>query len=251
MLGRQHAIHPVGYSLIDRFVDALPEAPASFDHTNGFNAFQMLGNGPDPSLTVNGGNPVGDCAFVGTVNVGVVDQIETHVTPSFPTSNEVVSTYLTYDHGQDQGANLSQLLAYWQTTGLPWSGKIAGYAALNHRDIDEFWAGVNAFGNGYIGIVVTQAMMTQTQNGEPWDITGTPADDQVLGGHCVTAISRLPIGGEVVTWGMRQQFTTRWFRHFVEESHVVLTPSQVAASGNGYGLDIAKLQAALKALGNV
>ena len=54
--------------------------------------------------------------------------------------------------------------------------------------------------------------------------------------------------GTVATWGLRQKFTQRWFQHNVEEAHVALTAAQIAAKGNGYGLDIEHLQADLKAL---
>jgi hypothetical protein len=247
LFGRQAATHPIGYGLIDKYVDALPEAPAVFDHTKGFNGFHMLGNGPDPSLTVDGGKPKGDCAFVGLVNTAVVDDVETDTPVVIPTSNVVVSAYDTYDHGQDLGANLTQLLAFQYKIGLPWI-KGAPYAALNYRDLDTFWSGVNAFGCGYIGIVVTQTMMNQTQAGEPWDLTGFATDDQVLGGHCVVTIARSAIGGEVATWGMRQAFTTRWLQHSLEEAHVILTDVQIAAKGDGYGLDLPHLEADLKSL---
>lgn len=247
-LGRQAATHPVGYKLIDRYVSSIPAAPATFDHTNGFNAFRMLGNGPDPSLTVNDGNPVGDCAWVGTANVTIVDQVETKETLTFPTSDELVGDYLKYNHGQDVGANLSELLAYWTKVGLPWAGKLAGYAGLNFRDWDSFWAGVNAFGNGYIGIVVTETMMNQTQAGEPWDVTGLESDNNVLGGHCVVAFAKDGDLGTVATWGQRQQFTQAWFEACMEEAHVCLTPAQVKRGGDGYGVDLAHLRADLKAL---
>lgn len=248
-LGRSNAIHPVGYKTIYSYVDSLPEAPPVFDHTNGFDQFTMLGNGPDPTLTVNGGQPVGDCAFVGTVNVNIIDSICTNSTFTAPSANEVVTEYLKYDHGQDQGANLNQLLAYWHSVGLPWSSQLPGYASLPIQDLDAFWSGVNAFSTGYIGIVVTQTMMTQTQNGEPWDLTGLPSDDQILGGHCVDVIARNTDGGEVVTWGQRQLFTTRWLQANLEEAHVLLTEEQIVKAGDGYGLDLEKLQAALSQWG--
>jgi hypothetical protein len=246
--GRLPATHPIGYRTILHYAASLPDAPATFDHTDGFDGFDMLGNGPDPSLTVNGGNPVGDCAYVGTVNVELIDSVETHRPFTIPSSNEVVTDYLRYDHGQDLGCNLSQLLAYWHGVGLPWTGKLPAYAGLNDSDWDEFWAGVNAFGNGYIGIVVTETMMNQTQAQEPWDLTGLPSDDNVLGGHCVVSFAKSGDLGTVATWGLRQQFTERWFKKNVEEAHVALTPAQIAAKGNGYGLDVEKLQADLRTL---
>lgn len=247
-LGRTEATYPIGYKGIERYVTSLPDAPATFDHTNGFDGFHMLGNGPDPTQTVHGGKSVGDCAFVGTVNVELIDSLETDRAFVQPGSNEVVTDYLKYNHGKDRGCNLSQLLAYWHRIGLPWAGKLPAYANLS-LDWDTFWAGVNAFGNGYIGIVVTATMMSQTQAQEPWDLTGLATDNQVLGGHCVVPFARE--GGDVgavATWGLRQKFTKRWFQRNVEEAHIAITAAQLAAKGNGYGLDIEHLQSDLKSL---
>lgn len=247
MLGRQAATHPVGYRTVDHYAD-LTEAPAVFDHTGGWNHFAMLGNGPDPTLSANGGRPVGDCAFAGTANVTVIDQVECGEPIIMPTSNEVVRAYLAYNHGQDCGANLTQLLAAWHLAGLPWAGKCAGYASAKVHDPDEFWAATNLFGCAYIGVVMTEAMQQATQNGDPWDFTGSAADSQVEGGHCVVVVARERGGGELVTWGMRQPFTDRWLATCVEEAHVVVTPGQVARGGDGYGVDIDRLQYDLQAM---
>ncbi len=246
--GRQAATYPIGYRGIERYVTSLPEPPMTFDPTNGFDGFHILGNGPDPSLTVHGGAPVGDCAWVATVNIELIDSVETDQAFTIPSSDEVVTDYLRYNHGKDVGANLSQLLAYWHTVGLPWAGKLPAYASLS-LDWDTFWAGTYAFGTGYLGITVTETMMSQTQSQEAWDLTGLSTDRNVLGGHAVVGFSKESNDvGVVATWGMRQRFTRRWFEACVEEAHVALTAAQIAAKGNGYGLDIEHLQADLKTL---
>lgn len=244
--GRQAAKCLVGQPFIHRYAQ-LPAPPATFDHTGGFNGFRMLGNGPDPTLHVNGGNPVGDCAFVGTVNVKLTDSAETGEECTVPSSDDVVSTYLTYDHGQDQGANLVDLLRFWQTHGLPW-GKIAAWASVDPHNPDQFWAACNAYGCLYVGIAVPATMDGQVENGQTLDLTGTSADRQIMGGHCVVVLSRDQDGGELATWGQRVRFTQRWWDTYGEEAHVVITPEQVARGGDGYGLDLATLQADLAAL---
>ncbi len=247
LYGRKAATHPVGYQLIDNFVASIPPAPAAFDHTKGFDGFAMLGNGPDPTLSVNGGHPVGDCAFVGTVNIDVVDAVETGEKVVLPDANTVVSQYLRYDQGQDEGANLTELLAYWHTTGL-WGSKITGYGAVNFRDLESTWTYCNAFGALYIGIAVPAAMETQVANGQSLDLTGTPADTEILGGHCVVVISRHEGGGEIVTWGQRVPFTDRWLQTYMEEAHVVITQAQIDRNGDGYGIAVPQLQASLARL---
>ena len=245
--GRNAASFPVGMPWIHRMAD-LPSAPEVFDHTNGFDHFQMLGNGPDPTLTVHGGRPVGDCAFVGTSNCCLLDAVETGDPYIPPTSNEIVSTYLTYDHGQDKGANLTQLLQFWHTHGLPWGGKIAGWASVDPRNPERFWSACNAFGCLYIGIAVPATMDQQVMDGQTLDLTGTDADYQIQGGHCVVVASRTETGGELITWGQRVPFTQRWADTYIEEAYVVITPQQMAKGGDGYGLNLGGLQDILAGL---
>jgi hypothetical protein len=239
--GRLPATQPIGLGLLDRYAARIPDAPATFDHTNGYADYHMLGNGPDPSLTVNQGRPVGDCGVVGTVNTTLIDSVETDEPFTVPTANAVVTEYLRYTHGQDSGVVLTTFLSYWHRFGLPW-GEIAGWASVDFRDVDAMWAAANAFGCLYVGIAVPAPAQQQFAAGEPWDLTGTRADQDIEGGHCVVIVSRTSTGGELITWGRRQAFTTRWWAAYGEECHVAITPSQVERNGNGYGLDMGKLQ---------
>lgn len=241
--GRTAARFPVGTPFLHRIAD-LPPAPDVFDHSNGWDRFEMLGNGPDPTLTAHRG-PVGDCAFAGTVNAGLLDAVECGEQYAMPSSNEVVTTYLTYDHGQDQGANLVDLLQFWHLHGLPWGGKIAGWASVDPHDRERFWDACNAFGCLYIGIAVPSTMDGQVENGQTLDLTGTDADSKIMGGHCVVVASRTETGGELVTWGQRVPFTQRWADAYIEEAHVVITPQQLAKGGDGYGLNVGRLQSIL------
>ena len=232
------------------FLAAEPaDAPNTYDKTHGANGFHMLGNGPDPTLTVNGGNPVGDCGFAMTVNNCYVDAAETGEPFTMPSSNEVVTDYLRYDHGQDVGVVNSQLFQYWRTVGLPWGGKLVGSAGVTSADWDASWAYMYAFGGGCTAITVTETMEDQTNAGEPWDITGKPSDDNVLGGHDVYVFARQSADmGILATWGQRQLFTQRWWLKYVQELDVTITNKQVERNGDGYGVDLAKLEAYMASL---
>lgn len=243
--GRRAAVRPVGYKAIACSMPSEPpSAPDSFDPLSGVNPFKMLGNGPDPTLSVNGGNPVGDCGPVMTVNANVVTTFATGrwygTNPAFvmPSANEVVTTYLAYDHGEDIGVQNSQLLPYWKTTGL-WGNKIQGYGSVNFHDFDEAMAYAYAFYGVCTGIAVSEAMEEATANGDPWDYRGSSADDNILGGHDVYVFGKNGDLGILATWGQRQEFTQRWWKHYVEECDAVVTAELVAAKP---GLvDVAKL----------
>lgn len=239
LLGRRPAKRPVGLRLLSTY-SSLPAAPETFDYTNGFDGWGMYGNGPDPSLTVHSGVPVGDCGFAGAVHLEMATAAETKESINWPTSNEVVSEYLAYDHGVDQGVALADLLAYWRATGL-WGRKIAAYAPVNIHDPDEMWAACNAFGALYIGVAVPAPAQMQFARHEPWELTGTAQDRQIIGGHCVVIVARAKGGGEVVTWGGRQEFTDEWLATYLEEAWVAITPEQVEAHGDGYGLGMLQL----------
>lgn len=242
--GWNPASKPLGYHDMSFFMlgGGPASAPDAYDKTNGANGFQMLGNGPDPTLTVNNGQPVGDCGVVSTVNVTYVDSVETGQPFTMPSSNEVASWYLNYDHGQDLGVSNPQLLETWHASGTPWGGKILGAGGVNYRSWDESWAYLYAFGSGILAVAVSEAMEDATQAGQPWDYTGSAADQNILGGHDVCVFARQSADlGVLATWGQRQLFTERWWKHFVQSLDVVVTPAQVGAKGDGYGVDLPKL----------
>lgn len=246
-LGLIHSAKPIGLPRITN-VATIPDAPSMFDHTNGFDEFRMLANGPDSTWTLNGGRPVGDCGFVMTVNASLIDTLETNEQWVWPSSNEVGGDYLRYNHGQDIGVQNPQLFSYWHSVGLPWGGKLHSWADVNHFDWDETMAAGNAFGTLALEIVVWREMMEATNAGDAWDWTPT-TDDTPEGGHDTAFIARLDATtGELVTWGLRQPFTRAWFQHAVQGASVLLTPAQIARNGDGYGIDVPRLEAFMSGL---
>ena len=222
----------------------VPSAPATFDPLNGASPFHMLGNGPDPTLSVNGGRPVGDCGFVMTVNANIVTGFLTGEQFIPPTSNQVVSTYLEYDEGKDVGVQNAQLLPYWRTHGL-WGNKILAHGQVNHFDFDEAMDYAYAFGGLCTGIVVTSDMEAATQNGAPWESSTVPY--QVLGGHDVFVFGRVDQDtGVLATWGQRQLFTRGWWETHVQEADAIITYELNEKKGDALGLDLPRLIAMLE-----
>jgi hypothetical protein len=247
LFGRQPAQRPVGLRMLGDYGE-IPSAPAVFNHVRSFDSWQMYGNGPDPTLTVHGGQPVGDCGFAGAVHLEMATAAETSDAITWPDSDEVVSAYLNYNDGVDKGVALANLLAFWRSNGL-WGRKISAYAPINVHNKNELWAACNAFGALYIGIAVPAVAQEQFAQGRPWSLTHTQADYQIVGGHCVVITSKTLAGGTVVTWGQEQPFTNAWLSTYLEEAWVMVTPEQIEANGNGYGLDMVQLQADLDRVG--
>jgi len=69
--------------------------------------------------------------------------------------------------------------------------------------------------------------------GQPWDLTGTPADDQIEGGHCVILVGYDADHAYCITWGRVQAITWNWLRSYIEESWAIITPEIVTRGEYG------------------
>jgi hypothetical protein len=216
-LGRLPAKRPDGLHMFAYYqANPLPKAPATLGTPNVPNWY-MLGN-----------DKYGDCTFAGAYHAKMaVAQID-GIKESLLSDQEVVDAYLAYTKGADQGAVEADLLAHWKSEGL-FGSKIAAYAPSDHHDFDEIKSIVNTFGFCYIGILVPAPCMEQFQNHEPWDLTGTPADEQIEGGHCVIIVGYDEEVFYVVTWGEIQAVTKRWLKTYLEETWAIITPEAVEA----------------------
>src|ERR1700728_1004590 len=108
---------------------ALPAPSYPIDGAGGIVEWGMLGTGPDPTLTVHHGKPVGDCTFAGRQHLRMAIAAAGDETETWETSNQLVTEYLAYDHGKDQGANISDLLLAWYKSGV-----ILAFAPVDHTD---------------------------------------------------------------------------------------------------------------------
>ncbi len=220
--------------LEDTLLNPLGKAPASVDHTHGRVDYGMLGN-----------DTKGDCAVAGAVHVRMVDADITSETEVWPTAEQTIAAYLAYTGGQDVGCVLADLLTYWHIHGLL-DNRIAAFAPVRVSNIIEVKAATALFGALYMGIRVPANAIAQFNAHQPWDLTGTEADDEFVGGHCVVAAKYNARFGEVITWGKLQQFTWRWFAHNCSKGWVLITHEFLAAHPGIVNLPL--LQADIKKL---
>ena len=94
----------------------LPAPAYPIDMTGGITDWGMLGNGPDPACTTHP-NGVGDCTFAGRQHYRMAKAAAGLETEQWESSNALVAEYLAYDHGQDRGANIADLLLFWYKAG--------------------------------------------------------------------------------------------------------------------------------------
>jgi hypothetical protein len=171
---------------------------------------------------------------------------EVHEKDPVPDDNEIANQYFAITGGQDSGAVEADVLQLWHTQGLfsP-ANKIAGYAPVNPRDIEAVHQTVALFGAAYIGVALPYNAQDQFQNGEPWTVE---PDDQIEGGHAVVIVGYDPHYLYAVTWGAVQKVTYPWFSRYCQETWCVLSQEFSEAGHDSLGIDLAALQADLKAI---
>jgi hypothetical protein len=228
-LGKLAAEIPIGLNMLaDYLTDPLPDAPEAVEVPTVAN-WDMLGN-----------DKYGDCTFAGMVHAFMATANLEKEEETFPTTGETVTAYLTYTSGQDVGAVEAQLLQTWKDKEILGRQLIA-YAPVpvsNQKQIKEV---IHSFGLCYIGIKVPAACETQFQQHQPWAITNTPADDQILGGHCVILVGYDSSYFYAITWGAIQKVEYSWLTKYMDEAWAIITPE--IASKDGYnGLNLNQLK---------
>lgn len=208
------------------------------DVTAGIVDWKMLGNGPDGTLTANGGNPVGDCTFAGREHYRMAKAAAGKLAETWETSDELVTEYLDYNNGQDVGANISQLLLNWYQ-----DGKILGFAKLDPSDKQEVDWGVQTFHGVYCGVSLTADADELFAQHLPWT-TANGERPNLMEGHCIVKVGGTPSQDTYVTWGALQNATVGWTSACLEEAYVVITEEDAKAAS----LDIDQLRQDLNLL---
>jgi hypothetical protein len=218
--------------------EPLPAPTYPVDVSAGITDWGMLGNGPDPTCTTNP-NGVGDCTFAGRQHYKMAKAGAGSETEQWETSDQLVAEYLSYDQGQDQGANIADLLLFWYQ-----AGKILAFAPVDHTSPKEVDAAMAAFHGAYVGVNLTDDADSLFGQGQPW----TTADGQQPDpndGHCILKVGA--DGSQLdtwVTWGALQQSTPGWTAACLDEAWVVITQEDADAAN----LDVAALRADINAL---
>lgn len=132
----------------------------------------------------------------------------------------------------DQGTVIQDALNYWRKEGIG-GHKILGFAQVDHENPDEVRQAVRLFGHLQLGINFPNTAMDQFNAGEPWDVVKGARDE---GGHAINLGYYTDQSGKLrwkpVTWAKLQEMTDGFFKKYVEEAWVVITPEWLDAAGN-------------------
>jgi hypothetical protein len=217
----------------------IPAPSYPIDISCGITDWQMLGNGPDPTLTVNHGQPVGDCTFAGRQHLRMAKAAAGHEHENWETSNQLVEEYLRYDHGKDEGANIADLLLSWFH-----QQKILAFAPVDHSDPAACDSAMTLFHGLYVGVNLTPDADRLFGEHRPWTVGGGQKPDP-QDGHCIVKVKADGHGTDTwVTWGALQESTTTWTSACLDEAWAVVTTEDEAKN-----LDMTALLADIKALG--
>ena len=216
---------------------SLPKYPVDVTHGIGADAWGMAGNGPDPTCTV-APSGVGDCTFAGREHYRRAKAAAYGQAETWETSNQLVDEYLAYDHGQDDGAVIADLLLSWYNAGV-----IKGFAPVDHTDPAAVDSAMQEFNGVYVGVDLTGDAEQLFSEGQPWTVANgeQPNPDE---GHCILKVKAdgLEVDG-YVTWGALQPATSAWTAACLQEAWVIVASEDEAAK-----VDMAALTADIEAL---
>lgn len=217
----------IGY-LSQYLREPLPAPVYPIDVTGGIgaDAWAMLANGPDPTCTTYP-DGVGDCGYAARQHNRMAKAAGYRQTETWETSNELVAEYLKYDHGQDVGVNLADVLLAWYR-----SRKILAFAPVDHTNPAAVDSAMQAFKGVLVGVDLTDDANQLFSEGKPWTVGfgEQPDPDE---GH---AIVKVRADGQAldgyVTWGALQAATVGWSAACQVECWALITGEDEAAKVN-------------------
>lgn len=185
---------------------------------------------------------LGDCVFASGGHI--IENWTANATTEFsPSDDDVLKAYEAvggYQPGKpytDNGAAITDFLAYWRTTGLA-GHKIDGWAQVDQASVTEIKQAIFLFGAVDLGVVIHQSDMNQFNAGQKWDNhKRTWLDylfnysDPVLGGHSIPAFGYDSNYIYTVTWGKVQAATWHWFLARCDESYGAVSMDFIKQNG--------------------
>ena len=209
---------------------------------------------PSADLNILGNDQWGDCAAAGAMHL-IQAMTSNASTPLVPTTEETLALYSAVtgfnpnagppgNNPTDQGTALTDLLAYWQKTGITIAGqshKIVGSASVDISSVAQMRYAAYTFGGLYLGMNCPNQCEQDTSN---WNFAaGLP----IAGGHCIIQAGEGSAGGKIGTWGLWVPATWDFLLSYLDEAYVVLTEDWLSARGKTpTGLDLDGLLAAMK-----
>ncbi|MEV8638075.1 hypothetical protein AB0395_41130 [Streptosporangium sp. NPDC051023] len=222
------------------FLRALPAVPPVVDYLSKVTGWPMYAN-----------DQVGDCTVAAAGHMVQAWTRYGRGATVTVTEADVIRAYSAvtgYDPARpetDQGAVMQDVLGYWRRVGVG-GHRIVAFAAVNPADLGEVRAALHLFGHVYVGANLPASALAQFEQGRSWSpVPGSP----IAGGHAINVGYVSARSLRAVTWGRVQSMTTAWWRCYVEEAWVAISPEWLSTAGRTpTGLDLAGLGQAFTTL---
>jgi hypothetical protein len=236
-----------------RIPTQLPAHGKVIGHQNMISAWDMLGNGPDPTVSPDF-EGAGNCVFAGSDHETMLWTMEGANPASFTGLNALsdysaVTGYVIGDESTDQGTNTRDALNYRRQNGLIDSAglrhKIAAYVALELGNLDNLYEALYLFSAVGLGIQVPDSAQAQFGAGSPWSVVHGAT---IVGGHYVPIVGFDGTDLIVVTWGQLQRMTLQFYKKYADEAYGILSPEMLKTGKTLDGFDLASLQVDLEAV---
>ena len=198
------------------------------DRSGGITDFGMGGNGPDPTLTVNGGQPVGDCGPNAVPkNANLVTAVIAGLSPAAwtMTSDQIVELYFEYTGGQDTGVDLGDWLLWLFNKGL--------VRAFLKLELSEMDAALSLGLCVVVGVSLNPQADQQVENGQSWDV-GPGDEPDPNEGHAVLYVKASSASGPFTyaSWGQLCNATPAWQQACPQQAFAVVTdPDSLTTNG--------------------
>jgi hypothetical protein len=218
---------------------------------------------PTGSMLMLGNDQWGDCTCAAILNKLISDTAHTSQA-LVPTTDEALALYSAVtgfdpnagppgSNPTDNGAAMTDVLAYAQKTGITIGGKvykILAWAQVNIGNPVERKIACDYFNGTYVGVNLPASAQSQFIEGKQcnWEVV---PNDPNEGGHCVYRPGYGSLGDDYVSWAnWYVKASAAWSSAYVEEEYVVVTEQMFDAlsSQSFTGLDLAALEADMNLL---
>ena len=237
-----------------RWASALPSPDEKVfrEYKTPANAMLMLGN-----------DDWGDCTCAGILNKFISDSCHTGsvIIPSTADALGLYSAVTGFNinagspgnNPTDNGANMTDVLAYAMNTGITIGGKvykILAWAQVNIGNLIERKVACDYFNGTYVGVNLPESAQSQFVEGQQCSFEIVPGSPNA-GGHCMFRPGYGSQGEAFVTWAnWFVKASALWASAYVDEEYVIITEQMFDAISklSFTGLDLATLEADINLL---
>ena len=175
---------------------------------------------------------LGCCVIAGEVHELMLWGIQTKAPFAYPGDPAVESEYFGESGGADTGLIIVNALEHFRTIGA-FGHKIKAHAPIKPTNSANVRLGIAWYGVVKTGVQLPMPAQEQFQAGQIWDLTGSPDDYDIEGGHDIEAVGYNETGPVYLSWGRPVQATWRWHFTYATECHGIIPDDYNAFGGNG------------------